>query len=169
MTKTLVTTTCSGSTSANNWYCHGFPFWISRTTELCYQNAAADAEVLEIPHSEGVPESMDGRYRLSPANVTGNRHIFNGCLDTSASLPPFSPRVRLSEPIFILPPPPTPRPRAPCFRTTGASDGSPQASAGAPATGFPGGKRSNSTTTALNSAGRDDSSAASSSPPVCLL
>jgi hypothetical protein len=94
------------------------------------QAASADAGVLEILDSEGVPESMDGRYRLSRVSENrGNQRIFDGSLDTSPALPRFSQNLRLSVPIFTLLAPAAPRSCAPCFRTAGASDGSPPASA----------------------------------------
>ena len=50
--------------------------------------------------------------------------IFNGPLNTSPCLPPFRQNVRLPVPIIIRVAPAAHRASAPCFGTTGASDGS---------------------------------------------
>jgi hypothetical protein len=47
----------------------GISFLVSDDASI-HQTTSADAGVLEILHSEGVPESMDGRYRLSAASAS---------------------------------------------------------------------------------------------------
>jgi hypothetical protein len=71
-----------------------------RDSARIHQTASADAGVLDIPDSASVPESTDGRYRLSRVNENGEPAHFQRPSQQVSVPAAFRQNVRLPVPII---------------------------------------------------------------------